>query len=67
MFIEQAEMIDKVIRDIEPKDLANYLVFNYVKYSDDLMFNIEVELQEYEKEHSGQTYISFTNKDEFEI
>ena len=59
MTLEQAVNTDRVVENISAKDLANYLVNNFGKYSDELIFNLEVELQEYIQEHSNQTYMEF--------
>jgi len=57
MFIEQAEMIDKVVKDIDVRDLVSYLQMNYEEYTDRLLDCLEQEELIRHTEHIGQSSI----------
>lgn len=43
MNVEYAIKIDEVVSNTNPKDLANYLYINYVKYATELSIYLEQE------------------------
>jgi len=58
MFIEQTEMIDKVVRDIDVRDLVDYLQVNHNSYIDRLLDYLQ---QEELVEHTQQSKADIVN------
>ena len=58
MFIEQTEMIDKVVRDIDVRDLVDYLQVNHNNYIDRLLDYLQ---QEELVEHTQQSKADIVN------
>jgi len=58
MFIEQTEMIDKVVRDIDVRDLVDYLQVNHNNYIDRLLDCLQ---QEELVEHTQQSKADIVN------